>query len=64
MFPLASVPMVTIFIPTIAALAGFVPCADTGIMQTLRWWSPLDYNFHGQPKSEVSQEFIKINPRQ
>lgn len=36
MFPLASVPTETIFIPHIAALAGFVPCAETGIMQTLR----------------------------
>jgi len=45
MFPLASVPIDTIFIPHIAALAGFVPCAETGIMQTLRWWSPLAYSF-------------------
>ena len=44
MFPLASVPVDTIFIPHIAALAGFVPCAETGIMQTLRWWSPLAYS--------------------
>lgn len=32
--PLASVPTVMIFIPHIAALAGFVPCADTGMMHT------------------------------
>lgn len=43
MFPFESVPIATIFIPHMAALAGFVPCADTGIMHTLRWWSPLDY---------------------
>lgn len=36
MFPLASVPTETIFIPHMAALAGFVPCAETGIMHTLR----------------------------
>lgn len=41
--PLASVPMLTIFIPHIAALAGLVPCADVGMMQTLRCWSPRLY---------------------
>lgn len=35
--PLASVPTVIIFIPHIAALAGFVPCADTGMMHTFLW---------------------------
>lgn len=39
-FPCASVPTVTIFIPHMAALAGFVPCAETGMMQTLRCASP------------------------
>lgn len=41
--PLASVPTETIFIPHIAALAGLVPWAETGMMHTLRWWSPRDY---------------------
>lgn len=36
MLPLASVPTETIFIPHMAAVAGFVPWADTGIMHTLR----------------------------
>ncbi|GER32107.1 Holliday junction resolvase RecU [Striga asiatica] len=31
-----SVPTATIFIPHMAALAGFVPCAETGMMHTLR----------------------------
>mmetsp|Transcript_10811 Transcript_10811/g.35495 ORF Transcript_10811/g.35495 Transcript_10811/m.35495 type:complete len:296 (-) Transcript_10811:1721-2608(-) len=38
--PSASVPMPTIFMPHIAALAGLVPCAEAGMMHTLRWWSP------------------------
>lgn len=42
-FPLASVPTETIFIPHIAALAGLVPCADTGMMHTFLWVSPRDY---------------------
>lgn len=33
-FPFESVPTATIFIPHIAALAGLVPWADTGMMHT------------------------------
>ena len=36
MLPLESVPTETIFIPHIAALAGFVPCAETGMIHTFR----------------------------
>ena len=43
MFPSSSVPTTTILYPTIAALAGFVPCAETGMMHTSRWWSPLEW---------------------
>ena len=32
----------TTFIPAMTALAGFVPCADVGIKQTLRCASPRD----------------------
>ena len=32
----------TTFMPAITALAGFVPCADCGIRQTLRFVSPRD----------------------
>ena len=41
MFPFESVPTDTIFIPHMAALAGLVPCADSGMRHTSRWWSPL-----------------------
>jgi hypothetical protein len=34
---------VTIFMPAMTALAGLVPCADTGMMQMLRWPSPRDW---------------------
>ena len=34
--------MTTICIEFIEALAGFVPCAEAGMRQTLRWWSPRD----------------------
>jgi len=30
------------FMPHMAAEAGLVPCAETGIKHTLRWLSPLD----------------------
>src|SRR6056300_1017267 len=33
--------MTTTFIPTICALAGFVPCAELGIKQTFLFLSPL-----------------------
>ena len=36
MLPLASVPTETIFIPHMAALAGFVPCAETHFDDDLR----------------------------
>ena len=36
MLPLASVFVTTTVIPAITALAGFVPCADCGMRQTLR----------------------------
>ena len=35
-FPLSSHLVITIFIPAIAADAGFVPCAEDGIKATLR----------------------------
>jgi hypothetical protein len=41
--PCASVDTVTIFMPAMTALAGLVPCADTGMMHTLRWPSPRDW---------------------
>mmetsp|Transcript_15918 Transcript_15918/g.38751 ORF Transcript_15918/g.38751 Transcript_15918/m.38751 type:complete len:244 (+) Transcript_15918:1125-1856(+) len=40
MLPWASVPTTTIFMEHMAAEAGLVPCADTGMMHTSRWWSP------------------------
>mmetsp|Transcript_27393 Transcript_27393/g.68599 ORF Transcript_27393/g.68599 Transcript_27393/m.68599 type:complete len:244 (+) Transcript_27393:1109-1840(+) len=43
MLPCASVPTTTIFMLHIAADAGLVPCADTGMMHTSRWWSPRDW---------------------
>ena len=33
---------VTIFMPAITAEAGLVPCADMGMMHTLRWLSLRD----------------------
>mmetsp|Transcript_16055 Transcript_16055/g.54722 ORF Transcript_16055/g.54722 Transcript_16055/m.54722 type:complete len:229 (+) Transcript_16055:694-1380(+) len=40
--PFSSVPVTTIFMPHMAADAGLVPWADTGMMQMLRWPSPRD----------------------
>ena len=34
---------VTTCIPTITALAGFVPCAEVGMRQTERWASPREW---------------------
>jgi len=43
MLPSSSVATVTIFMPAITADAGLVPCAESGMMHTLRWWSPRDW---------------------
>ena len=43
MLPLASHATVTIFMPAMAADAGFVPCAEAGIRMTLRYPCPLDW---------------------
>ena len=44
---MSTLPMVshfttTTFMPAICALAGLVPCADSGMRQILRWPSPRD----------------------
>src|SRR5438034_1311010 len=42
MLPFVSHATLTTFMPAMTALAGFVPCAEVGIKQTLRCASPRD----------------------
>jgi hypothetical protein len=58
MLPLASVLIATIFMPAMMAEAGFVPCADFGMMQICRQYQKLSGQGHLNEASEACAAYV------